>query len=351
MTTAAPDGSSEIVRLVGKALGDSPCAALAMFPYHDNVGDSAIWAATVAVLARLKVNLRYACSHVTYHPQHLRKCHPEGPILILGGGNFGDVYPAEDTLRRRIINDFADRQVIQLPQSIWFKTEHGLDEMKSLVAKHRDFVLLVRDKPSLRLAREHFDCRTELCPDMALMLRDSACGQAGRKDLATHDILCLLRRDGERREACGCRPEFPEGISVLTEDWKCEQASYRSTWTAYDQAAWLSANATLLAATKKHGQRIPMGWVISAKNRIARIRTVRGIRQLQTGRVIVTDRLHAAILGRAAGRRVFLLDNSYGKNRNVYEAWFRQIPEVSFAEDVDEACVSAVSFVNSNCGV
>ena len=43
---------------------------------------------------------------------------------------------------------------------------------------------------------------------------------------------------------------------------------------------------------------------------------------------LVTDRLHAAILARLAGRPVTICDNAYGKLTSYYEAWWRDDPAI-----------------------
>jgi pyruvyl transferase EpsO len=43
---------------------------------------------------------------------------------------------------------------------------------------------------------------------------------------------------------------------------------------------------------------------------------------------VVTDRLHGAIVARLAGRRVTLLDNSYGKLAAYHDAWWHDDPDV-----------------------
>ncbi|MFM8220662.1 MAG: polysaccharide pyruvyl transferase family protein, partial [Planctomycetaceae bacterium] len=96
--------------------------ALALYPDHWNAGDAAIWWATKRLLGELGVGVDYACDPWNYDPRALRAALPDGPILLLGGGNFGDVYPREQSLRIRILADFPERRIIQLPQSILFRS-------------------------------------------------------------------------------------------------------------------------------------------------------------------------------------------------------------------------------------
>jgi len=50
--------------------------------------------------------------------------------------------------------------------------------------------------------------------------------------------------------------------------------------------------------------------------------------------IVVTDRLHVGIGAMLMGKKVFLLDNSYGKVSGVYERSMKQFPRVQFVDDV-----------------
>ena len=104
--------ASELADLAGQPF------ALVDFPDHANVGDSAIWLGTTAFFRRQHaVEPRYVASIAAFSPAALRRAHPEGPILIHGGGNFGDLWPRHQAFRERLLETFPDRLIVQLPQS------------------------------------------------------------------------------------------------------------------------------------------------------------------------------------------------------------------------------------------
>src|SRR5215218_5265998 len=145
--------------------------ALVNFPNHANAGDSAIWLGALASLRRMQVAIRYRASWATYEPRALRRALGDGVVLLQGGGNFGDLYPAnQQATRERVLADLADVRTIQLPQSLHFEDSANLDRMRKLCESHSDFTLLVREEASLAVAREHFAVPIELCPDLALAL-------------------------------------------------------------------------------------------------------------------------------------------------------------------------------------
>jgi hypothetical protein len=123
--SAAAGFPALIARVLAPLLRDVEGVALVGFPHHWNIGDSVIWAGTLQVLRELGIPVRYVCTPKTYDAAELRLHLPAGPVLLTGGGNFGDVYLDEVALRRRVFEDFPDRHVIQLPQSIWFRSAGG----------------------------------------------------------------------------------------------------------------------------------------------------------------------------------------------------------------------------------
>src|SRR5688572_24138161 len=130
--------------------GHKTCALLD-FPDHSNVGDSAIWAGAVALIADAGMTIGYRCDPETYSRRHLRRSVPAGPIFINGGGNLGDVWQRHQRLREAVVRDFPDRQIIQLPQTVHFQRPENLAAARQRFDSHVNFTLLVRDQFSLEL--------------------------------------------------------------------------------------------------------------------------------------------------------------------------------------------------------
>lgn len=296
--------------------------ALVDFPDHSNVGDSAIWLGELAYFRQhLGYEPAYTCSHQRYAPDVLERYCPEGPIFIHGGGNFGDIWPHHHNFRLEILRSFPARRIVQLPQSIHFSDEARLEETARAIAAHGNFLLLVRDKPSLELARQRFDCEVRLSPDMAFCI-----GVVDRPAPPVLDILYLLRTDAERRD--GVLPALREGEDVA--DWiedellplriakACGLArgmitgpgSHRSRNAFYEDAAW------------------------------SRVR--RGLRLLSKGSAVVTDRLHSHILSLLLGIPHAVLDNNYGKLSRFINAWTGGASDLSVARSLAEARAWAV---------
>ena len=70
---------------------------------------------------------------------------------------------------------------------------------------------------------------------------------------------------------------------------------------------------------------------------VARARVARGCRLLSSGRVVITDRLHAHILSLLLGIPHAVLDNTYGKLRRFLDAWTGDAASVYRASSIEDA--------------
>ncbi len=312
------------------ALGGARDVALVNFPNHNNPGDSAIWLGTRRSLRRLGVRVRYQCAWCTYSPEALRRALPSGPVLVNGGGNFGDLYAGQQGLRERLLAELVDRPIIQLPQSIHFRDPANAERMRRLIASHGGVTLMVREETSERIARRMFDASVRLVPDMALALRrlDVTRGRPGA------DVLWLHRVEGD--------PEYVDhgvrfGPAAREVEWLHGQD---------DEPAWLRRHAVARRVNDRLVDRCRSrpGWARRAWRPLAATFVPlgegyvrRGMAIMAGGRVLVTDKLHGHLLALLAGIPHVVLDNSYGKVSGIYRTWTRSSSLTHWADDGDEA--------------
>ena len=185
----------EAVSAVRGAMGDAREWGLADYPRHLNVGDSAIWLGERQLLRTAGVRVVASCDTATYSRRAFGRALAGRPVLLHGGGSFGDLWPEHQLLRERILADFPGRPVVQLGQSINFRSAENLERARRAVARHGNVTLVVRDAPSRDRATELFDARVVLAPDMAFAL-----GRLERTASATQPLLHLGRDDLERSE-------------------------------------------------------------------------------------------------------------------------------------------------------
>lgn len=263
--------------------------ALVDFPDHANVGDSAIWLGEVAMLRN--VTGRDPDYVSTWHDFDLaafRVAAPDGVLFLHGGGNLGDIWPHHQQFREAILAQVRDRRIVQLPQSIHFRSSGGVAAFGALVAQHPDVHLYVRDRPSLALAQRHWTCPVDLAPDSAFALGPQRRGAADR------DLLMLLRTDDER-----VAHELTHDPDALIADW-------------LDDGPLPTARPGEALADRYRS--------------LATARVERGLALLSRGRRVVTDRLHAHILCLLLGIPHVALDNNYGKLSAYIAAWTADSP-------------------------
>ena len=314
--------------------------ALVNFPNHANAGDSAIWLGALASLRRMQVHVAYRCSWATYEPVALRRALGDGVVLLQGGGNFGDLYPAnQQATRERVLADLVDLRTVQLPQSLHFDDPANLDHMRRLCEGHTDFTLLVREEQSLAFAREHFSVPIELCPDLALALDPH-----DRVHDPRVDVLHLARVDKEAvaREDAG----YGSGITSERLDWLADLDDEPS-WPLGDRWRRL-LNRALLDRSARSPTFARNTWKDSAMTfePLGRRWVARGDEILARGRVVRTDRLHAHLLSLLQGIPHVLEDNATGKVRAYYDTWTHECSLTSWADTPREAAERARALVD-----
>ena len=255
--------------------------ALVDFPDHANVGDSAIWLGEVTLLRALTGrDPDYVSTWHDFDEAAFRQACPGGTLFLHGGGNLGDIWPHHQRFRETVLATIDDRPVVQLPQSIHFRSSAEADRFAMLASAHPDFTLYVRDARSLQFAQQRFACETQLAPDSAYALGPQPRGTADC------EVLMLLRTDDE---SVGYALPAPERATIV--DWLDD------------------------------GPDVPSGSDPAARHAQAANRVARGLRLLSRGRVLVTDRLHGHILADLLGVPHVALDNDYGKLAAYLDAW------------------------------
>ncbi|MCG6927123.1 MAG: polysaccharide pyruvyl transferase family protein [Acidobacteria bacterium] len=290
--------------------------ALLDFPNHGNVGDSAIWLGTRALLERLGARVVYASDCFTLRAATLRAAVGDGPIFIQGGGNFGDLWHYFQDFREHIVESFPESRIVQLPQSIHFEDGANLERVRRVFGAHDRLTLLVRERKSLELARTELGLPAVLCPDLAFGL-----GPLRRSSRPAHDLVVLARGD---KETAGDRAAVHVGSGRVA-DW------------GDDDPLLGAVRAVVRRVLRPRLLGGLWGGVLPVYDAFARARLRAGVRLLSRGRVVVTDRLHGHILSVLLGVPHVVLDNSYGKLSHTLDAWTGHLPLVSVAGSPGQA--------------
>lgn len=279
--------------------------AIVDVPVHRNVGDLFIFAVASRLLEDLECRIVYRAGVRDYRQSSARRyIRPDTVVIGLGGGNFGDVYPRYQHLRERIVRAFPENRIVILPQTIHFDDPREQERAARVLAAHGDLRIAVRDHLSLENGRE-FTKHVELLPDVVHALGESW-SQASRT--GGRGTIFLMRRDEERAGSATSGDHRPI-------DWP---------EIFPDLIPKLARTAALMpVAPPVLSSRLHESWSAHARDLLCR-----ALAWMAEVDHLVTDRLHAAILARLAGRPVTLHDNAYGKLAAYYDAWWRQDPAV-----------------------
>ncbi|WP_427309691.1 polysaccharide pyruvyl transferase family protein [Cupriavidus sp. H39] len=276
---------------------DQPIAYLDL-PIHLNVGDLLINAGTEQFLHdyRLPVDIRLS---VKNYKRFLHRITPQHTILLHGGGNFGDIWPAHEGMREHLLKKFRTNRIVMLPQTVHFRDEKNIDRSLEKYRGLENCTIFVRDDVSRQFLTRHLGRPVLLSPDMAHQLWK--CNSAwSMRSLGTSEMR-FLRRDREStgaalagsvdwddlispRRRLSAAPAY--ALIKYSIDFKLQQAAL---------ALWYKQRDAIIGF---------------ARSRFLEYET------------ITTNRLHAMILAKLLGKRVSMLDNSYGKLSSYAGAWF-----------------------------
>jgi pyruvyl transferase EpsO len=85
-------------------------------------------------------------------------------------------------------------------------------------------------------------------------------------------------------------------------------------------------------------------WLYGLYNRLAQARLARGKALLESGRVVIADRLHVHILAILMEKPHVLIDNRYRKLGTFHEAWTKDYRGVTFVDSLQGAYQTALRF-------
>jgi pyruvyl transferase EpsI len=149
-------------------------------PGHSNIGDAAIAAGEYEFIKRYFPDyalVEVGAYHIDAQYSYIMSITGADDMIFMhGGGNLGDLYIAEEVLRRRVVDDFPNNLIAILPQTIYFgdaaQSRRELEISSETYNRHRELIMFTRGTASLAFARKHFqNVKSFDGLDMALMLR------------------------------------------------------------------------------------------------------------------------------------------------------------------------------------
>lgn len=280
-------------------------------PYYSNIGDNLIWQGTEDFLKGL------SCKCLGRHSRRTFKFRPipkECTILLLGGGNFGDIWRSHQEFRLQVIESYPDNHIIILPQTIYYESEATFEEDVKRLNRHRQLTVCVRDHHSAELLKQKgFQRQLLTLPDMAFCIDRETL--LAKKRAISRGSLLLLRED----------KEAPTGRIIGNH-----------THAEIEVRDWPNLIETRRAARRYLRSHAAAESDAYFRTTFLPERIQEGVEFVSQYEKVYSTRLHVAILRLLLGLPVKLLDNSYGKNLSFYNTWLKEDPLVTIPDEEEQ---------------
>lgn len=252
-------------------------------PEHGNLGDHAI----------AKAERKFFSDHVpeaavfnicmpfyrAYRHEIGKLARKSDLIAVSGGGWLGNVWYHNEKIVFDIIRRFRENRVIIFPQTIFYqpsrKTARQMARAKRMYAAHHNLTLFLREKNSLALAKT-------LCPD-ARYSPDMCLYLDERKPRAREGVLLCFRQDREKMLD-------DAAIRTIEDHLLAQGVIFRQMTTVLEKT--ITTARSELALEKK-------------------------LEEFRKARLVITDRLHAALFCAVTGTPCIAFDNLTNKVSGV----------------------------------
>lgn len=274
-------------------------------PYYSNIGDTLIWQGTEDFLKRIP----YKCLlRASFHTFHYPKLKPPINIIMMGGGNWGDLYLPHNILRKNVVRQYPDNNIIILPQTVFYEGARNARSDASIFRQHKHLTICARDRYSYRFLKAFgFSKNVILIPDMAFCIAQERLKKDATPTL--HKDLLFKRIDKEESD-----------VEIITSISSCYDTS---DWPLYEGK---DPKLDYLFNLMQNGNHKAADDYALSTYLPSRIKT--GIEFISQYDRVISNRLHGAILSILLGKEVYIIDNSYGKNSQYYDTWLSDIKNV-----------------------
>lgn len=292
-----------------------PKVYLLDLPGHGNLGDEAIAVSEYAFLEKycrkygydlLLFNVAEFIPNLYWYKKNIKK---NDIILCHGGGNIGDEYDFFEDVRRTIIHEFKDNQIIIFPQTYYFNTTEDAKKSElfgqKIFNQHKDLTIFAREKYSYEKMKKIFNkCNVYLTPDMVLNYPYSA----EMNSLKDHKKVLFCMRDDV--EASLSETKIKELENNLTK---------KGYTVKYTDTATDNAFGSDIEGAKK---------AVDAK-----------IKEFSSAELVLTDRLHGMVLTSLSGTNCIVFTNYNYKVKGVYN-WLKDYKGIHFYKGKED--ISAI---------
>lgn len=275
-------------------------------PYYSNIGDALIWKGTEILLSRLPYRCLYRCSFRTFEFCSLPS---DVLVIMMGGGNWGDLYPQHNSFRKRVLEFYPDNHIIVLPQTVYYEAAKNANRDACEFRKHKHLTIFARDRYSYRFLKAfRFSSDVRLMPDMAFCI--------DREWLKSFSVSSSMRKLYFKRI----------DKESVTDSKELSGLYDISDWPQYGQPEPMLDHLNAMIEAKQFNEADKFAVNVYLPERVRK-----GVEFISQYTEVYSNRLHGAILSILLGKEVVMLDNSYGKNSQYYETWLKGVNSVSLS--------------------
>ena len=282
-------------------------ALLVCVPDHSNIGDMAIAVAEKVFLKSCGISFVSMTSEECDRNLPMLKKAVKSDTLICyhGGGNLGNVYGFEESVRRKLLTEFPQNPSVIFPQTIFFTPdEEGRADMEaasSVYGGHKKLTVALRDKSSYETAKKMFPSANVIfSPDIVMSTEKSTFGV---KEGNRNGVLLCFRGDCERS---------------MTQSEKDKLAS------ALEERGMGYGYTDMMAESDLVPQREQMRCVSDK------------MKELSGAGLVITDRLHGMVFSAITETPCIAFGNYNHKVEQSYKM-LEHLGYIKFVKDVDEA--------------
>lgn len=260
---------------------------------HTNIGDHIISLGEKSFFKKKGIKIKAEFNDARFFKEKYNKIISNLPIVMKGGGYFGDIWYNSYSVIEKVVKTYKNNQIIIMPQSIFFKKKKNLEKSIKIFSKHKNVIIYARDKISYKLAKRYFKSNSiYYSPDSAFFL-------AGNLKLSNKiyfskkfkgkGILYLDRNDPEKN----FNGKMLKKRKIISLDW-----AISSDMIKFDLLSLIKPNSFRLVR--------------------------KAIDLFYDKKLIITSRLHGAILASLLNKPYALIPNNYHKIESFYDSWLKK---------------------------
>lgn len=273
---------------------ERPRIFIYQLPIYGNIGDQAIAYSMIKFLKKNFEEYEIIENRLSYPSfSNMDNLSDRDKICLVGGGNFGDLYPYEMWYRNYIIKSHKSTEVIIFPVSIYYKKESN-KKYDIKLYQHENVKVMVRENYSKDLAEEYKFHNILLVPDIVNYL--SALEISKKR---TNDICVLKRNDIENIHSID---SLVKHLDELGHNYKLEDNHVKHR-----------------IRTSEEMEKVVMSQ----------------LENIASYNLVITDRLHGMIMSYVTNTPAIVLSANI-KIEESYNLWFKNVSNITYVKEISE---------------